>query len=99
MPAGTPHAARAQAGVSGHLTVGVLNVTWRSFLEDLVGRALDDPAFASTLPGGWHHDRERFAAQLRDQLDLVVDRIAKVDPEGATAAAADDFLRHRHPLL
>ena len=99
MPAGTPHSARAQSAMSGHLTIGVLTTAWRSFLEQVVARALDDPAFASALPGGWHVDRAPFSDQLRSQLELLVDRIAKVDPAGVTEEAADDFLRHRHPML
>ncbi|MGH9117775.1 MAG: cupin domain-containing protein [Acidimicrobiales bacterium] len=99
MPAGTPHAARAQAGVSGHLTIGVLSTSWRSYLDAAVRRALDDPVFAAPLPAGWHHDPDRFAAELRDHLDLLVDRMAKTDDVGTAIDQADGFLRTRHPVL
>jgi bifunctional lysine-specific demethylase and histidyl-hydroxylase NO66 len=99
MPAGTPHAARAQDGISGHLTIGVLSVTWRAFLRKAVGQALDDPLFAAPLPGGWHLDPDGFTGMVRDQLDLLVDRIAKLDAAGVVADEADDVLRSRHPLV
>lgn len=99
MPAGTPHAARAQDRVSGHLTIGILTTSWRSFLERAMIPALDDPIFASPLPPGWHRDPGRFASALRDQLDLLVDRMAKIDESGVATEEADAFLRSRHPLL
>jgi hypothetical protein len=99
MPAGTPHAARAQDGISGHLTIGVLAVSWRTLLTRAVGQALDDPLFAAPLPGGWHADPDGFGALVRDQLGLVVDRIAKLDVIGLVADEADDVFRSRHPLV
>jgi hypothetical protein len=99
MPAGTPHAARAQSGVSGHLTVGILTTSWRAFLQSALIEALDDPAFSAPLPAGWHRDRTRFAAELRRQLDMLAERIAKVDDAELAAGQGDAFLRSRHPWL
>jgi ribosomal protein L16 Arg81 hydroxylase len=99
MPAGTPHAARAQDGVSGHLTIGVLSVTWRTFLTKAVGRALEDDVFAASLPAGWHRDTDRFSDVVREQLEQLADRVAKVDAVELVTDEADEILRSRHALV
>jgi hypothetical protein len=99
LPAGTPHAARSQDEVSGHLTVGVLSGTWRGFLEGAVASALEDPQFDETLPPGWVHDTDEFADAVRRHLDALADRLTKTDPAEFAEERADDFLRNRHPLL
>jgi lysine-specific demethylase/histidyl-hydroxylase NO66 len=66
MPAGTPHAARAQDVLSGHLTVGVHVTPWREVLTGVVGRAvegIEDPVGA-----GWTHDIQGFADELRGRF-------------------------------
>ena len=59
MPAGTPHAARAQAVLSGHLTVGVHVATWREVVTGVVGRAFADGN--DPVAAGWTEDTEAFA--------------------------------------
>jgi hypothetical protein len=99
LPAGTKHAARTQAEASGHLTVGVLSATWRGLLERAVATALEDPRFDAALPAGWLDDTGRFADVLRRQLDALADRLTKTDTNEIADEEADDFRRHRHPLL
>lgn len=99
LPTGTPHAARAQDRPSGHLTVGVLAATWRGFLEGVVRAALDDPMFDAPLPAGWTRDPHRFGAEVRGQLDVLIDLIAKTDAAEIAGHQADEFHRGRHPLL
>src|SRR5439155_4556745 len=62
MPRGTPHAARAQEGASGHLTVGILSMTWRDVPGHVAQRALENEPFAEPLPAGSHRARHGSAA-------------------------------------
>ena len=53
MPRGTPHAASAQDGVSGHLTVGVHVATWRDVVRDAFSAATQtDEMLDARLPAG-----------------------------------------------
>jgi lysine-specific demethylase/histidyl-hydroxylase NO66 len=99
MPAGTPHSARAEDAMSGHLTVGVLAATWRGLLETVVGTALDDPAFEGALPPGWTRDHDAFATALKEHLELLVDRLAKTGTAEIAADRTDAYLTERHPVI
>jgi uncharacterized RmlC-like cupin family protein len=99
LPAGTPHAARAQEEASGHITVGVLSTTWGAMVERALAEALEDPGFETALPAGWHHDPDRFAAALADRLTIAIERLGKVDVPDLARRTADEFLRSRHPQV
>jgi lysine-specific demethylase/histidyl-hydroxylase NO66 len=96
MPAGTPHAARAQDVLSGHLTVGVHVTPWREVLTGVVGRAvaqLDDP-----VPAGWMNDTEGFADALRVRLAALASSLGGVDPREEAEARRERFLSNRAQL-
>jgi bifunctional lysine-specific demethylase and histidyl-hydroxylase NO66 len=93
MPAGKPHAARAQAVLSGHLTVGVHVATWREVVTGVVGRALagrDDPVAA-----GWTEDTEAFAKELEGRLETVRSLLGEVDARREAEDRRERFLSNR----
>ena len=96
MPTGTPHTARAQDVLSGHLTVGVHVTPWREVLSGVVGRALggiDDPVAA-----GWTEDLEGFAEELRGRLAALASALGEVDVRTEAGERRERFLSHRGQL-
>jgi mannose-6-phosphate isomerase-like protein (cupin superfamily) len=96
MPAGTPHAARAQDVLSGHLTVGVHVTPWRDVLTGVVGRAvagLDD-----AVPAGWTNDTEGFTDALRARLVALASTLGGVDAREEAEARRERFLSNRAQL-
>jgi cupin superfamily protein len=97
LPRGTPHAARAQHEVSGHLTVGVLATTWRSALG--VGSLVDDPSLDESLPAGYHVDPDRFVPRVEERLEEIRRRVDKLDASDVAKRAVDDFFTSRRSSL
>lgn len=96
LPAGTPHAARAQDVLSGHLTVGVHVTPWREVLTGVVGRVtadMDDPVAA-----GWTDDIEGFAGELRERLAALASALGEVDPGTEAGERRERFLSNRAQL-
>jgi lysine-specific demethylase/histidyl-hydroxylase NO66 len=96
MPAETPHAARAQDVLSGHLTVGVHVTPWREVLTGVVGRALsgiEDP-----VPAGWTEDIQGFADELRDRLAALASAFGEVDVRTEAGDRRERFLSSRAQL-
>jgi len=96
MPAGTPHAARAQDVLSGHLTVGVHVTPWREVLTGVVGRMtaeMDDPVAA-----GWTGDIEGFADELRGRLAALASALGEVDVRMQAGERRERFLSNRAQL-
>jgi bifunctional lysine-specific demethylase and histidyl-hydroxylase NO66 len=96
LPAGTPHAARAQDVSSGHLTVGVHVTPWREVLTGVVGRVtadMDDPVAA-----GWTDDIEGFAGQLRQRLAALASSLGEVDAGSEAGERRERFLSNRAQL-
>ena len=96
MPAGTPHAARAQDVVSGHLTVGIHVTPWREVLAGVVGRVtaeIGDPVRA-----GWTDDLEGFAGELRGRLAALASALGEVDVETEAGERRERFLSNRAQL-
>lgn len=97
MPAGTPHEATAQDGVSLHLTLGLLRVTdaqvVRRLLDGVVG--LDRP-----LPLGYARpDRaEALVTHLRDTLAATSDALAAADADVLAAGEIRRARARRLPL-
>jgi lysine-specific demethylase/histidyl-hydroxylase NO66 len=99
LPTGTPHAARTQQSMSGHLTVGVLTSTWKDVLASAVTELLDGDTFAEPLPAGYHTDPATMAKLLAERLDALRDQLAAADAEGLSRAWVDRFLRTRPAML
>jgi lysine-specific demethylase/histidyl-hydroxylase NO66 len=96
MPAGTPHAARAQDVLSGHLTVGVHVTPWREVLTGVVGRMaalIDDP-----VPAGWMDDVDGFADELRGRLAALASALGDVDVLTEAGERRERFLSNRAQL-
>ena len=96
MPAGTPHAARAQDVLSGHLTVGIHVTPWRDVLTGVVGRMtaeMDDPVAA-----GWTSDVEGFAGELQERLAALASALGDVDVRTEARERRERFLSTRAQL-
>ncbi len=96
MPAGTPHAARAQDILSGHLTVGVHVTPWREVLTGVVGRVaaeIEEPVAA-----GWTEDVEGFADDLRGRLAALASALGEVDVLTEAGERRERFLSSRAQL-
>ncbi|HVF31629.1 MAG TPA: cupin domain-containing protein [Acidimicrobiales bacterium] len=92
LPAGTRHSAAAQDGMSLHLSLGLLRVTW----GDLVGRALSGmEGLDRPLPLGYARTGA-LAGELRDVLDRLAKSLSDADAE---ALAADEVERARSRRL
>jgi hypothetical protein len=99
IPRGTPHAARTQEAVSGHLTVGILAYTWATLFREVLARVEREPEFAERLPVGYHQDPDRFAAQVAERLGDLRRWLDKADPREAAEEVIRRFLTTRPPLL
>jgi hypothetical protein len=96
LPSGTPHAARAQDTLSGHLTVGIHVSGWRDVLAGIVAReaeALDAP-----VPAGWLDDPDGFAGELGDRLAALAGALGDVDTEREAGERRERFLSTRAQL-
>jgi hypothetical protein len=96
LPAGTPHAARAQDELSGHLTVGVHVTSWRDVLTGVIGRATgsaEDP-----VPAGWLEDPDGFAEELRERLTALASALGDVDVQAEAGERRERFLSTRAQL-
>jgi hypothetical protein len=94
LPTGTPHAARAQEGVSLHVTLGINQLTWRGALRRAVEPVLAE-APDEHLPAGYVEDPGLLADGLAERLRDLADRIAALPPEAAAAAEVRRFLTDR----
>lgn len=99
LPQGTPHAARTQDVISGHLTVGVLTRTWGDLLDEVLRSLRTDPAYAAPLPPGYPLDPQRLAAQVQQRLGEAARALDKSDPAEVATRLADRFLTGRPPVL
>ncbi|MGI9155135.1 MAG: cupin domain-containing protein [Marmoricola sp.] len=97
LPTGTPHAARAQAGASLHVTIGINQVTWRHLLDQVVGRELD--AYDAPLPAGYLDDPAALADQLAERLGRLAGSLRSVDAGAAARQQAQDFFSGRPSRL
>ena len=99
MPEGTPHAARAQETVSGHLTVGVHVMPWREVVSAAVRRALSDASFDEPVPAGWTADPSALARELASRLARAGEALGRVDADELVSDRWVSFLSSRAPLL
>jgi mannose-6-phosphate isomerase-like protein (cupin superfamily) len=98
LPAGTPHAARAQDTVSLHVTVGINQLTWRGLVERSVRRVLDGVS-QSHLPAGYLDDPVSLADELGRRLEQVAEQIRNTDASAEAEAEVRRFLTSRPPRL
>ena len=101
LPKGTPHAARTQDVLSGHLTIGIQATTWRSLVDDVAGRLKREASLGldERLPAGYHRDRGALTAAMRDRLEDLARYVDKLDPAELADAVVDRFLTTRPPLV
>jgi bifunctional lysine-specific demethylase and histidyl-hydroxylase NO66 len=96
LPAGTPHAARAQDVLSGHLTVGVHVTPWADVLTAIVSRTAErvrDP-----VPARWAEDVDGFARELGDRLEAIAKELQAVDARAEAEGRRERFLSNRPQL-
>jgi mannose-6-phosphate isomerase-like protein (cupin superfamily) len=96
LPAGTPHAARAQDDLSGHLTVGIHVTPWREVVRAVVDEVLAEDGAA--VPAGWTRDVDGFASALFGQLAGLAERLGDVDALAHAERRRDRFLSSRPQL-
>jgi bifunctional lysine-specific demethylase and histidyl-hydroxylase NO66 len=96
LPAGTPHAARAQDVLSGHLTVGVHVTPWRDVVSGVIGRLTGDDDAA--VPAGWLDDVDGFADELRGRLAALAGALEAADVRAVAGEHRERFLSNRAQL-
>jgi lysine-specific demethylase/histidyl-hydroxylase NO66 len=99
MPMGTPHAARTQDVLSGHLTVGIHVFTWRDVAGSVWRQLAEDPSMDERLDGAYHRDAHGFAAALDERLRELRRRMERVDTDAVARRRIDGFLSTRAPLV
>ena len=99
MPKGTPHAASAQAVVSGHLTVGVHVTSWREVVADAWRNAALDAALDEPVAAGWHRDLGAFAQELSARLASAASALGELDTGQVAIERERRFLSSRGQLM
>jgi bifunctional lysine-specific demethylase and histidyl-hydroxylase NO66 len=101
LPKGTPHAARTQEELSGHLTIGIQATTWRSLVDDVARRLKREASLGldERLPAGYHRDRGALAPAMRDRLADLARYVDKLDAAELADDSVDRFLTTRSPLV
>jgi lysine-specific demethylase/histidyl-hydroxylase NO66 len=103
VPRGFPHSARAQDGISGHLTIGVVTTNWADVLRAAVDGVDEEVGFRRPLPPGWAGDDEAsradFTAAVAEHLERMRDWLEKVDAGQGAATVARRFWAGRTPSL
>ena len=98
VPRGVPHLAQSLEGVSAHLTLGVLTVTWHDVVRDVVAGTADELDFRRPLPAGFASDDH-----LTDGVAALVENLqaylAKVDPSEVAARVGRRFWTGRPPIF
>ena len=99
LPAGTPHAARAQEAASLHVTVGINQVTWRSLLTEVAEDLLQSPQYDGRLPAGYLQDPTALTAGVRERLQNLAGALADQDPTVVASGTSHRFLSRRTSVL
>jgi ribosomal protein L16 Arg81 hydroxylase len=98
IPRGFPHDARAQDGVSVHITVGILASTWVDLWRSVMRGVSEHRSFREPLPVGFAADPDSLETDLevrRKELHAWLDEM--VGPE-ALRDLAERFWRGRRPV-
>lgn len=99
LPRGFVHSARAQEGVSLHLTIGVLATTAHDVLRRLVDAAADEPVFRRSLPVGAGTDAKVAAGAVREVVQQWIGWLEALDADPIGEAITNGFGANRAPLL
>jgi mannose-6-phosphate isomerase-like protein (cupin superfamily) len=98
LPAGTPHAARAQESVSLHVTIGVNQLTWRGLtrraVESVLGQGPEEH-----LPAGYLSNPAALTSGLADRLAALAKQLRALDPAVPVEAEIRRFLTGRPTRL
>lgn len=99
LPRGTPHAARTQETLSGHLTLGILTYTWLDLFREAFAMATKGPAFAEPLPVGFHSAPDAFVSEIERRLKGLRASLDGLDSKELAARTTRKFLTSRTPVL
>ena len=99
IPRGFPHAARAQEGVSAHVTVGVLAWTGDDVAREVVRRAGDHLPLRHALPVGFAGDEKVLTEAVAGAVDELRDWLGTVDPAEVARAMTRRFWSSRPAIL
>ena len=99
VPRGFPHSARAQDGVSIHLTVGVLAWTGEDVAREVVRRAADHLPLRRSMPVGFADDEDAATAAVVAAVAELRDWLGTVEPEAVARALTRRFWSTRPAVL
>jgi bifunctional lysine-specific demethylase and histidyl-hydroxylase NO66 len=101
LPTGTPHAARGQQYLSGHLTIGLTPTTWADLVREAAERALVelDGRLSDPLPADWLQSPERLRAGMDEGLAALRAAIADTDAGDLVAQRVRGFLTDRRRAM
>ena len=99
VPRGFPHSARAQDGVSVHVTIGVLTWTGEDVVREVVRRVEEDLELRRPLPVGFAADEEVLTATVAATVAELRDWLGTVDPALVARAMARRFWSTRPAVL
>ncbi|HEX6237310.1 MAG TPA: cupin domain-containing protein [Acidimicrobiales bacterium] len=99
LPRGFVHSAEAQAGVSLHITVGILATTVHDVLTAVVSRATGDARFRRSLPVGAGFDPGVATQAVKSAIADFAAWLDQLDPASVADDVRERFLTSRLPLL
>lgn len=99
VPRGFPHSARAQDGVSVHLTIGVLAWTGDDVVREVVRQAAGHLPLRRPLPVGFADDEDAAAAAVADAVAELRAWLTSVDPKAVARTMARCFWSTRPAVL
>ena len=99
IPRGFLHAARAQEGVSAHLTIGVSAYTWNDVAAEVVKGVEGELDFRRPLPPGFAEDEDALASEVAAHVSRLRDWLEKVDTAEVARRLVRRFWSGRSPIL
>lgn len=99
VPRGFPHSARAQDGVSIHVTVGVLAWTGEDVAREVVRRAADHLPLRRAMPVGFADDEDAAVAAVAAAVAELREWLGTVDPEAVARGLITRFWSTRPAVL
>jgi bifunctional lysine-specific demethylase and histidyl-hydroxylase NO66 len=99
LPRGYVHSARAQQGVSLHVTVGVLATTVHDLLRRVVDATAEEETFRRTIPPGYHHDPALAVSVVKSAVADLLAWLERLDPGPVADELQARFWARRPQLL
>jgi len=99
LPAGTPHAARAQDTASLHVTIGLHPTTWRDVIRRVTNDVLEDERYDEPLPAGYLAEPTAFTHALDEHLAAFRREVAETEAGQVLADQTTRFLTRRSSAL